>query len=130
MTTPTTIPVPTSFMESLHGYIMLPIIIALVIVFLWRAHLWIGRALSEGKDEKGVDIPSSKRLYGFMITLTYCIAELMFVFTSKTYPDTHRYTDAGLILLLCGVTTLPQIVELWKGVTGNKDNGTNNTTGI
>jgi hypothetical protein len=70
---------------------------------------WIGRALSENGN------PSSKRLFGFLFVLTMCIGIIYKVFVAHDLPTYILYPTYGVILLLTGVATLPQLIKLWRG---------------
>lgn len=70
---------------------------------------WIGRALSENGN------PSSKRLFGFMFVLTVCYAILYKVHRSHDLATYIYYPALGMIALLAGVATVPQIIQLWRG---------------
>lgn len=70
---------------------------------------WIGRALSESGN------PSSKRLFAFMFVLTTCYAILYKVHRSHELPTYVYYPALGMIALLAGVATVPQIIQLWRG---------------
>jgi len=76
---------------------------------------WIGRALSEGGT------PSSKRLFAFMFVLTVCYAILYKVHMSHDLPTYLYYPALGIISLLAGVATVPQIIQLWRGNSAPKD---------
>jgi hypothetical protein len=98
-----------------YTYYTFVVILALAIIFLWMARLWIGKALSDK------DVPSSKRLALFMISISYCVCSIMYVFISKDYSIYHKLTDACIILLLAGVTTFPEIIAAYKKVTGKSE---------
>lgn len=70
---------------------------------------WIGLALSESGQ------PSSKRLYGFMFVLTVCGAIVYKVHVAHDLPSYIYYPALGMIALLAGVATIPQLIQLWRG---------------
>lgn len=70
---------------------------------------WIGNALSENGN------PSSKRLFGFMFTVTACIVVMYQVFHSMKLDPYIYYPLLGIITLLAGVATLPQLIKLFRG---------------
>jgi hypothetical protein len=70
---------------------------------------WIGRALSENGN------PSSKRLFGFLFVLIMCFGITYKVLKSHDLPTYILYPTYGVILLLTGVATLPQLIKLWRG---------------
>lgn len=105
---------------NVHGVITLPIVLLLIVIFLWLARVWIGKALSERQPD-GSKVESSKRLVLFEISTAYCICSILVVFKSGIYSVQHKLIDACLILLLAGVTTLPQIVMLYRRITGKGD---------
>jgi len=87
---------------------------------------WIGRALSE----KGV--PSSKRLIMFMFALTACYAIIYAVHRLHNLPTYIYYPLLCVILLLAGVATVPQLMEIWRGKSGSTEQSkpTNNEESI
>jgi hypothetical protein len=70
---------------------------------------WIGRALSEN------GVPSSKRLFAFMLVLTVCYTILYKVHVSHDLPTYIYYPALGMIALLAGVATVAQLMQIWKG---------------
>lgn len=70
---------------------------------------WIGRALSED------GAPSSKRLFTFMFVLTTCYCIIYAVHRQHNLPTYIYYPLLGVILILAGVATLPQVIKLIRG---------------
>ena len=70
---------------------------------------WIGRALSENGS------PSSKRLFGFILILVISFGIVYKVLVAHDLPTYILYPTYGVILLLTGVATLPQLIKLWRG---------------
>ena len=68
-----------------------------------RLFKWIGNALSEN------GAPSSKRLFGFLFVVTICYAIGYKVHISHDLPKYIYYGALGMIALLAGVATVPQI---------------------
>lgn len=81
-----------------------------------RLFNWIGNALSEDGT------PSSKRLFGFMFVVTVCIVVMYQVFHSMRLDTYIYYPLLGMIALLAGVATLPQLIKLFRGGNSTENN--------
>ncbi len=70
---------------------------------------WFSQALSDD------NAPSSKRLIAFLISLTVCYCEIYHTHKRGAFDTTHLGYLLVTILVLAGVATIPQIVDLVRG---------------
>lgn len=73
---------------------------------------WIGSALSDDLT------PSSKRLIAFLIAATYIYCDVYHVMKTGEYSVTNKIIDGVMVLVLLGLATLPQILQLVTSLKG------------
>lgn len=87
----------------------------LFIIFKWE---FVKDMLSEDK------VPSSKRAIAFLCAVTICTCEIYHTLKGEELEYNHLIAFLCAILLLLGIATVPQILELWKGKQPSKDEET------
>ena len=74
---------------------------------------FVSKMLSEN------NVPSTKRVIAYIATLTICMCELYHTIKGEELEYQHLVAFLVSILLLLGIATVPQIIELWKGKAGD-----------
>lgn len=75
--------------------------------------LWLGKALSHNLT------PSHKRLISIMFSITICYCEIYHTYKRQSLDTTHLGYFLVAILVMSGVATISQIVELVRGTSAS-----------
>ncbi len=109
-------------------YVIFGIFCIVLFGFLIWKRQFITHALCEG------DKPSSKRLGGFFLIVVICFNETFTTLKTMKFEFNHLLAMLAAVMLCWGITTMPQILEAWRGAKHNdnkpadsQSNAPNNT---